>query len=278
MKRASKKARQHRLTESSAMNEKEIALTGGNTNAAVVRVGDTVRRAMRPSSATVHRLLKFLEQQGFDGSPKFLGIDAGTRETLSYIKGSCEISPWVWRCDSIVETTAHALRLLHDITARYIPDADDQWGFTYPDPTRHEVICHNDFGLYNIVTKEEKFTGVIDFDLAGPGPRIRDIAYAAYWLTPLSQSAEDMKPFALADLSHNCRRLKLFCNSYGVEADASLLDMVSEILHMMGSENAMIDLFGCDVASRLGKDGHLQHWHREALVFDANRGNIENAL
>ena len=87
-----------------------------------------------------------------------------------------------------------------------------------------------------------------------------------------------MKPFALDDLSHNCRRLKLFCNSYGVEADTSLLDMVSEILHMMSSETAMIDLFGCDVASSLKQDGHLQHWHKEALAFDVYRIDIERVL
>ena len=156
--------------------------------------------------------------------------------------------------------------------------ADDRWGFTYPDPTRHEVICHNDFGLYNLVTKDNKFHGVIDFDLAGPGPRIRDIAYAAYWLTPLSQSADDMKPFALEDLHNNSRRLKQFCSIYGVEANLSLLDMVSEILHFMGSEKAMIDLFGCDVALSLKRDGHLQHWHKEALAFDVYRIDIESTL
>ena len=260
------------------MVEKEIPLTGGNTNGAVVRVGNTVRRALRPPSATVHRLLDFLEHQGFGGSPRFLGIDASGRETLSFIDGYCGISPSAWCSDSIIETTAQGLRNLHDITAYYPANRDDKWGFTYSDPARHEVICHNDFGLYNIVTDDNKFQGIIDFDLAGPGPRIRDIAYAAYWLTPLSQSAEDMKPFALDDLSQNCRRLKLFCNSYGVEADMSLLDMVNEILHMMSSETAMIDLFGCDVASSLKRDGHLQHWHKEAQAFDVYRTDIERIL
>ena len=39
---------------------------------------------------------------------------------------------------------------------------------------------------------------LIDFDLAGPGPRLRDIAYAAYWLTPLSFYSDGQKDNAAA--------------------------------------------------------------------------------
>ena len=103
------------------MVEKEIPLTGGNTNGAVVRVGNTVRRALRPSSATVHRLLDFLEHQGFGGSPRFLGIDASGRETLSFIDGYCGISLSAWRSDSIIETTAQGLRISTTLPRATLP-------------------------------------------------------------------------------------------------------------------------------------------------------------
>ena len=57
------------------MNEEEIPLTGGNVNLDVVRVGNTVRRSTTGISPTVHQLLLHLEAKGFEGCPRFLGID-----------------------------------------------------------------------------------------------------------------------------------------------------------------------------------------------------------
>jgi hypothetical protein len=52
-----------------------------------VRVGDTVRRPLTPDSERIHRLLRHFESCGFDGAPRFLGIDARRREILSFIDG-----------------------------------------------------------------------------------------------------------------------------------------------------------------------------------------------
>ncbi len=55
-----------------------MALAGGLANrGAVVRVGDTVRRPLRPGSSAVWALLDHLEGVGFGEAPRFLGIDAG---------------------------------------------------------------------------------------------------------------------------------------------------------------------------------------------------------
>lgn len=45
------------------MAEKEIPLAGGNVNLGVVRVRNTVRRAMTVSSPTVHKFLEHLEEK-----------------------------------------------------------------------------------------------------------------------------------------------------------------------------------------------------------------------
>jgi len=66
----------------------EQPLAGGNTNSGVVRVGATVRRGQTAASPAVHQLLRHLEAKGFDGSPRFLGIDAEGREILSFIAGT----------------------------------------------------------------------------------------------------------------------------------------------------------------------------------------------
>jgi hypothetical protein len=76
----------------------EIPLTGGDVTEGVVRVGDTVRRPVGPHSPLVHALLAYLESVGFEGAPRFLGIDGAGREVLSYIDG--EVAgrprpPWI---------------------------------------------------------------------------------------------------------------------------------------------------------------------------------------
>jgi hypothetical protein len=53
----------------------------------VVRVGDTVRRPMYPSSPSVHLLLQHLESVGFSSAPRLLGIDEEGREVLSFVEG-----------------------------------------------------------------------------------------------------------------------------------------------------------------------------------------------
>src|SRR5689334_7641104 len=61
-----------------SMLEKEIPLSGGNITG-VVRIGQTVRRPIGPWSASVHGLLQYLETQGFEGAPRFLGVDQQER-------------------------------------------------------------------------------------------------------------------------------------------------------------------------------------------------------
>ena len=59
----------------------EEILPGGLTNEGrVTRVGSTVRRPRRPTSTASWALLDHLERVGFDGAPRFLGVDRGGRE------------------------------------------------------------------------------------------------------------------------------------------------------------------------------------------------------
>ena len=60
--------------------ESEVLLLGGTANRGqVVRVGDTVRRPQRATSPATHALLRHLADVGFDGAPRFLGVDEQAR-------------------------------------------------------------------------------------------------------------------------------------------------------------------------------------------------------
>jgi hypothetical protein len=68
-------------------DDHESDLAGGASGIRVVRVGHTVRRPLHRNSAFVHALLLHLEAVGFEGAPRFLGIDEEGREILSYVEG-----------------------------------------------------------------------------------------------------------------------------------------------------------------------------------------------
>jgi hypothetical protein len=259
------------------MNDPEEQLAGGNVNT-VVRVGNTVRRGLTPNSESVHRLLRHLQDKEFTGSPRFRGIDDQKREILSFIDGETGIPPSIWQSDEAIIATARLLSRYHDATVDFAPADDAVWAYRYPDPARHEVICHNDFAPYNFVYVDGLPIAVIDFDLAGPGPRLKDVAYTAYWLVPLSFNSADQVAFANDDIQQGSRRLHLFCDTYGIPADSNLLDMVGEVLALMGDEGQMQQIVGHAVAARLKRDGHLAHWQQEAASFQRNRAYIQANL
>lgn len=194
----------------------EIPLQGGNVNA-VVRVGDAVHRTAGPWSATIHRLLIHARSGGATGIPQPIGFDAHGREILSFQPGHVphEQPDWLWT-DTTLDSAALLLRRWHDATADF-PVEDAVWGFPAHDPA--DTICHNDFAPYNTVFLDRKLTGLIDFDFCAPGPRVRDLAWAAYRFVPFQPSKDDpadddrqeRSPF---DHDGTLRRLIRFVDAY----------------------------------------------------------------
>ena len=69
------------------MDAREQVLAGGCTTQGVVRIGNTVRRPTGAHTPFVHSLLHHLQESGFDGAPRVLGIDGQGREILTFIEG-----------------------------------------------------------------------------------------------------------------------------------------------------------------------------------------------
>src|SRR5919107_4650049 len=100
----------------------EVLLNGGLTNAGLVtRVGDTVRRPRRPTSPSTWALFDHLERVGFDGAPRFLGVDERGREILSFIPGEAVVEPYQdWaRTDQARVSVAELLRRHHHAAASF---------------------------------------------------------------------------------------------------------------------------------------------------------------
>jgi hypothetical protein len=204
----------------------EEALLGGWVNT-VVRVGDTVRRATGPWTPAVHALLDHLEAVGYPWSPRVLGFDEQGREVLTYIEGRPAAVPWpqALRRDEGLIALTHMLSEYHAAVANFVPPADAVWRPGAASPAEGEIVRHGDFAPWNTIWRGDLPVGVIDWDLAEPGPAIHDVAYAAWYSVPLHYEAE-VNLGGPADLR---RRLEVFCRAAGDYEPSAVLDALGVI-------------------------------------------------
>lgn len=204
----------------------------------IVRVGDTVRRSQYPWSSSVHLLLLHLEQVGFPWSPRFLGIDAEDREVLSFIDGiagadgyvaGVEFGAHVWSMVVAPEGLARFARLLreyHDAVAGFVAPDDTRWASGRGAPAGGEVMCHNDFGPWNVVWVDGHPGGIIDWDYAAPGSPVDDVAYALEWSVPFCSDEDCLKWRRFPASPERRDRIELFAAAYGLTSSAGLVDAV----------------------------------------------------
>jgi hypothetical protein len=190
----------------------EVPLPGGHMNT-VVRAGDTVRRTTGPWTPTIHALLRHIRVNGFTLGPEPLGIDERGREILTYLPGATAPAPlpdWVFS-DATLDAVVGMVRAYHAAVRGFVPPPGAVWQLPVHEPA--EVVCHNDIAPYNLVFDGERLTGVIDWDVASPGPRVWDLAYVAYRFVPLVSPDNPDIPHPGED--EQVRRLARLCAAYG---------------------------------------------------------------
>jgi hypothetical protein len=201
----------------------EIPLAGGDVTEGVVRVGDTVRRPVGPHSPLVHALLAHLELAGFEGAPRFLGIDGSGREVLSYIDG--EVAgrprpPWI-ADETRLASVGRLVRAYDDAAASFAspPDAlpdtlpDDPPGIPPAPAYPPELIGHVDITPENVVFRDGRAHAVIDFDLAKPATRADEMLNAMLWWAPLSDPRDVDPLLQHVDVP---ARARILADAYGL--------------------------------------------------------------
>lgn len=194
-------------------------LPAGDVTEGVVRVGGTVRRPHQPQSLAVAEYLDWLEDAGFDGSPRYLGRDTQGRDVLTFMAGECAgpvPEPWV-QSEDLLASVARLVRRLHAASAGYVPREHP-----FPEraplpqagalPGAGTLVCHLDVTPQNVVVRDGAAVGLIDFDLAGPATALRDSYNAAMHWAPLRDPADAWPGWEAVD---PCRRLRIFADAYG---------------------------------------------------------------
>jgi len=226
--------------------------------APVVRVGDTVRRVTGPWTPAVHALLQHLE--GWSGAPRVLGIDEHGREIVEFVDGDVE---WpelrALTTDDGLEAMGALLREYHDLVASFVPPAGAVWRF--PDMERDvdgtplagepRIICHNDCAPWNLVIGPSRWA-LIDWDVAGPRPRLWDVAYAIRGAV-LSESAP---------AEGRLRRVDVFASGYGLDAEERLTLPEIVVARIRSSFDAFARraAAGEEPWARLWGTGHRESW------------------
>lgn len=174
--------------------EIEEPLVGGDVTEGIVRVGDTIRRPRTDESPSVESLLQFLERTGFDGAPRFRGLDDRGRQVLSFVPGEVAGRPWPhWVADddriaSVArlvrryDDAAHGFGLPAAATASTGPDIPGIPPSTMGPAT---FVAHLDICPENVVFRNEQAIALIDFDLARPANRLREVCNMLQWWAPL---------------------------------------------------------------------------------------------
>ncbi|KUM38544.1 hypothetical protein AR539_02955 [Arthrobacter sp. EPSL27] len=195
-------------------------MPAGDVTDGVVRVGGTIRRPHQPQSLAVAAFLDWLEDAGFDAAPRFLGRDPEGRDVLTFLPGRCAGPvPEAWaQSEELLVSVAQLLRRLHTASAGFVPAAHP----FPPRPGRQKaadaagLVCHLDVTPQNVVVRDGRAAGLVDFDLAGPTTAFKDSFNTAMHWVPLRDPADAWAGWEGAD---PFRRLRIFADAYGWDED-----------------------------------------------------------
>jgi len=214
---------------------------------------------------------------GFDEAPRYLGVDEQGRDVLSYIEGAVPLPPFpAWSMtDIVLVDLAGLLRRFHQALASFGPGDTAMWSSELADPAGGTVICHNDVCPENVIYRDGRAVGLVDFDFAAPERPVWDVVRTAVMWAPIA--APEFRRAFPGGLDA-VDRFARFASAYGLgpeEAEAAVDAMVETRAsgqrfvhrHMEAGERAFIEMW--EQAGGSARDRRNDEWvaeQREAMV------------
>ncbi|MBO0883852.1 MAG: aminoglycoside phosphotransferase family protein [Mycobacterium sp.] len=209
-------------------------------------------------------MLNYLEDADFPYSPRVIGI-ADQCELLTYIdadSGDC----WApIATEDGLRAAAHMLRHYHRVVAAWTPDENPVW-FTGQVGTggAGQIVCHGDFAPWNILWKDGRPVGLLDWEYANIAPPLQDVAYALEYMAPFRSDEVALKSMGYADPPNRRKRLEQFAEAYGLSTIDGLVDEV-----------IAVQIAGIDTVRSLAEAGYER---QVAMVDDGELDRLQSCV
>lgn len=186
------------------------ALSGGNVAAAVIRIGDTVRKPATAATPAVHAFLRHLAERIPEVDAP-LGIDRHDRQVLRFAPGRTQHELGLLDLDGLLRL-GDLVGRMHAAAAVFRPPRPARWEVAIQ-PEGHDLVVHHDIAPWNLVVEADRWR-VIDADGAGPGSALWDLAYAVHGFVGIDEHA---------DPDRTAQRMAAVVHGYGLPPEQRVL-------------------------------------------------------
>ena len=252
----------------------EELLLGGNTHAAIVRIGDTVRRPTGAWTPGVHALLQHLERRSYDGAPRLLGLDDQGREVLEFVPGSV-----IWpdhfalvQTDSALFEVAATIRRYHHAAADF-----DFGAFAWSGPRKRHAWAERDHLPQRPRVPGTSFTSHRDDGGSSTGTSRRRVGWLGISLLALLSFVQLMPDSRLTE-AETCHRIAVFGAGYGEPLPTDILAVAVERCATEAARIEQDGRAGIEPYARLLAEGHATIWREAEAHIESNRARWQPAL
>jgi aminoglycoside phosphotransferase (APT) family kinase protein len=138
-------------------------------------------------------------------------------ERLVFIEGDVPVPPFpTWaQTNYALASMTELMYSFHEASSK-VPLGQGTWSDELADPQGGLMICHNDVCLENVVFRDGRAIGLLDFDFAAPGRPLFDLAAFARMCVPVD---DDLSASRLGfEAADRPARLRLVADTYGLDA------------------------------------------------------------
>ena len=238
----------------------------------ILHIDQTVHRPTHWWTPAVHELLKYLEACEFPYSPRVLGFDEEGREVLSFIEGESGADGWAKiTTDDGLMKFAQLLRAYHEAVRDFVPTPSSQWAYSVEPLKPGEILCHGDFGPWNIVWRGDEPVGILDWDMVLPAPPRFDVLYALEYAAPFRDDETALSWHHFPSVPDRKHRIEVFANAYGLEHRGDLVRDVASVQRRVGTFVARLAERGLQPQADWVADGALEEVEQRARWTEAHR-------